>query len=95
MSSKLPDLSSVSSLGDIDDILHNQGISDYSWLNVDVDEYRKFEALPRQNLDMIPELTRALVHDDRDPRVPQMIPLKPHVIVNSNPLEHPSPPTRS
>lgn len=95
MPKKLPELSTSSSLGDIDDILHNRSVADLSWLDVDMEEYRRFEALPRQNLDSIPELTRALISDDRDPRVPQIVPLKPHTIVNTNPLETPSPPTRS
>lgn len=73
-----------SGLGDIDHILHNQGVSDLSWLDVDEEEYRKFETLPRQNLDIIPELQRALsVEDD----VPHVIPMRPHTIVNTNPID--------
>lgn len=90
MAKKLPDMQQAG-LGDITDILHNQGpISDYSWLAVDVDEYRKAEALPQQNLDTIPELTAALSQEG-DERVPSLIPLKPYEIVNSNPLERNAP----
>jgi len=78
-------------LGDITNILHNQGpISDYSWLDVDVEEYRKAEALPQQNLDSIPELSAALSQEG-DERVPSLVPLKPYNIVNSNPLERNAP----
>lgn len=90
MAKKLPDMQQAG-LGDITNILHNQGpISDYSWLSVDVDEYRKAEALPQQNLDTIPELTAALSQEGDD-RIPSLVPLKPYEIVNSNPLERNAP----
>lgn len=95
MADNLPELSGAASLGDIDDILHNESVSDLSWLDVDVADYRAHETLPKQNLDWIPEVSRALTEDDRDPRVPMRIPLRRHTIVNSNPLERPSPPVRS
>jgi hypothetical protein len=72
-------------LGDIDSILHNQGVSDLSWLVVNEEEYRKSEALPKQNLDIIPDLQKALVMDHEE-GVPRLIPLKPHAIVNTNPV---------
>jgi len=75
------------SIGDISSILHNQGVADLSWLAVDETEYRAAEALPKQNLDIIPELQRALYDDDDG--VPTLIPLKPHTIVNRNPLDFP------
>lgn len=74
-------------IGDIGDILHNQGVSDLSWLAVDEATYRASEALPKQNLDTIPELQKALVREEGDD-VPHLIPLKPHVIVNRNPLDY-------
>lgn len=92
---KLPELSGASGLGDIDDILHNESVSDLSWLQVDTEDYRRQEALPKQNLDWIPEVARALAEDDRDPRVPMRIPLRRNTIVNSNPLERPQVPVRS
>lgn len=73
-------------LGDIDSILHNQSISDLSWLAVDEEVYRASEALPKQNLDMIPELTQALTYSSEED-IPHAIPLKPHVMVNRNPLD--------
>ena len=73
-------------LGDISTLIHNQGISDLSWLSVDEEEYRSLEALPRQNLDIIPELQKALVVDPKDDGVPHVIPLRPHTIVNQNPI---------
>ncbi len=84
MAKKDLDLSSTG-IGDIDSILHNQGVADLSWLAVDETEYRKFEALPKQNLDIIPELQKALQRVDGDD-VPSVILLRPHAIVNSNPL---------
>ena len=71
-------------LGDIDSILHNQSVSDLSWLVVDESAYRALETLPKQNLDIIPELTRALTVDPAED-IQKVIPLRPHVIVNENP----------
>ncbi len=82
-------------LGDLSDVLHNQGVADLAWLDVDVEEYRKFEALPKQNLDMIPELQQAMVWDGKDDRVPSIIPLRPHTVVNRNPLDIHDAPVRS
>lgn len=90
-----PDIKDVDgTLGDITSLMHNSGVSDLSWLEVDPDEYRKFEALPKQNLDSIPELTRALAWDGQDERVPQLVPMRPHTVVNTNPLEERANPNR-
>jgi hypothetical protein len=75
-----------SGLGDIDHILCNQGVSDLSWLAIDEADYRAHEALPKQNLDIIPELQHALSMSEDDD-VPHIIPLKPHTIVNQNPID--------
>lgn len=80
-------------IGDVSDLFTDRSVSDLSWLNVDVEEYRKQEALPKQNLDTIPELVSALLGEP-DERIPQLIPLKPFAIVNSNPLEAPQPTVR-
>ena len=95
MAKKLPELDSGAGLGSIDSILNNQSVSDLSWLDVDPEEYRALEALPKQNLDIIPELSRALTHEGQDSRVPARIPLRQNTIVNTNPLERVSPPSRS
>lgn len=84
MAKKLPDLQQAG-LGDITKLMHNQGVSDLSWLAVDEKDYRAAEALPKQNLDIIPEFQKALIEEDD---VPHVIPLKPHTIVNRNPLEN-------
>jgi hypothetical protein len=73
-------------LGDISKLMHNQGVSDLSWLAVDEEDYRASETLPKQNLDIIPEFQKALISEG-DERVPALIPLRPHTIVNSNPLD--------
>ena len=72
-------------LGDLTNLMHNQNVSDLSWLSVDEAEYRAAEALPKQNLDIIPELVAALVMEDD---VPHVIPMKPHVMVNRNPNDY-------
>src|SRR5271157_3444569 len=91
MAKQLPDLSGSPSMSDLTTILHNQGpISDYSWLAVDEADYRAAEALPKQSIDLIPEFTRALISDTKDGElnVPKLIPLRPHTIVNRNPLSN-------
>jgi hypothetical protein len=90
MAKKLPDLSGTAGLGDLTKILHNQGVSDLSWLAVDEEDYRAAEALPKQNLDIIPEFQKALISDTKEGslNVPQLIPMKPHTIVNRNPLSN-------
>jgi hypothetical protein len=81
-------------LGDVTEILESQGVVDLGWLNVTEEDYRAAEALPKQNLDAIPELQEALTYEG-DERVPSLIPLRPHTVVNSNPLDRPAPPART
>lgn len=94
MASRVPD-EFESGIGDITEVMSNQGVSDLSWLNVDEEDYRALEALPKQNLDMIPELQSALSWDGRDPRVPEISPMRPHTMVNRNPLDRPEATLRS
>lgn len=86
MAKKLPDFGPMG-LGDLTKILHNQGVSDLSWLAVSEEDYRAAEALPKQNLDIIPEFQKALLKEPKED-VPRLIPLRPHTIVNSNPLSN-------
>ncbi len=76
-------------IGDVSDLMTNRGVSDLSWFDVDIEEYKKFQALPKQNLDTIPELSASL-QAEKDERVPSIIPIKPFAIVNTNPLESPA-----
>lgn len=94
MSSRVPD-NFESGIGDITEVMSSQGVSDLSWLNVDEEMYREAEALPKQNLDVIPELQSALSWDGKDPRVPEVTPLRPHAVVNRNPLDNPEATLRS
>lgn len=73
-------------LGDVSDVMNNVGVSDLSWLNVNEEEYREWEALPQQNFDIVPDLERSLSIDEED-GVPARIPLREHTIVNVNPLD--------
>lgn len=82
MAKSVTDMSS--GLGDVTSLMHNQGLSDLSWLAVDEKVYREYEALPKQNLDMIPELQKAVQMQDG---VPHVTPLRPHTIVNQNPSD--------
>jgi len=94
MASRVPD-EFESGIGDITEVMSNQGVSDLSWLNVNEEDYRALEALPKQNLDMIPELQSALSWDGKDPRVPEINPMRPHTMVNRNPLDRPEATLRS
>ena len=93
MAKKVPEVS-WEGLGDITELFESQGVSDLGWLNVTEEDYRAAEAMPKQNLDIIPELQEALTYED-DMRVPSLIPLRPHTVVNSNPLDRPAPPART
>lgn len=41
------------------------GVADLDWLDVDAEEYRKMERLPKQNLNVAPELKVLWNHEDR------------------------------
>lgn len=43
----------------------SSGLVDHSWLSVDPKEYAKTEALPRQNLDIVPDLASLWSHEDK------------------------------
>jgi hypothetical protein len=83
-----------SNLGDLTHILDEHSVSDLSWLDIDEDEYRKFEALPKPNFDIIPEVHHEL-SKDRDERVPSLVPTKYYNVVNVNPLERSEVTTRA
>ncbi len=79
-------------IGDIGEVVRAaRGVADLSWLVVDEEEYRKQEALPMQNLDIVPELQKALAMTDGDD-IPHAIPATPYVMVNRNPLDTPDRP---
>lgn len=71
-------------INDITSLMSNQGLADLSWLNVNEEEYRAFEALPKQNLDIVPELMKAVSMQEG---VPHVTPLRPHTVVNRNPSD--------
>jgi hypothetical protein len=70
-------------IGDIEAVMHNQGLVDLSWLVVDEAAYRASETLPKQNLDIIEDLQHALAYEDGDD-VPKLVPMKPVVFVTEN-----------
>jgi hypothetical protein len=75
------DIDADRGMDDIRDIIYNQSVADLSWLAVDEKVYHDFEALPKQNFDTIPELQHAL-RQEPDERIPSLIPLRPHTMVN-------------
>lgn len=55
----------MSDLGDLTDYLkEGSAVSNLDWLNVDEEQYRSLDALPRQNLDVVPELEALWRHKD-------------------------------
>lgn len=74
--------------GDISEILNTRPVSDLSWLDVNEEEYHAFEALPKQNFSMQPELQDYFSEDAKS----DLIPNKIHTIVNTKPNEHPNAP---
>jgi len=51
-------------LGDISNLLKEGGVSNLDWLDVNEEEYRKLDRLPKQNLDIAPDLEAQWRHDD-------------------------------
>lgn len=77
-------LAASGGMNDLTSLMSNQGLADLSWLAVNEEEYRAFEALPKQNLDILPELQKAVSMQDG---VPHVTPLRPHTVVNRNPSD--------
>jgi hypothetical protein len=71
----------MADLGDLSDFLKEGAVSNLDWLDVDAEEYRKHvETLPKQNLDVIPDLEAAWAHADESPSiyaVPNVTPTPP------------------
>lgn len=74
MADKKFDLSS--GLGDISAVLASP-VADLSWLVVDEELYRASETLPKQNLDIVPDLARALASEDG---VPSLVTYREHAM---------------
>lgn len=55
----------MAELGDLSAFLKEGGLSNLDWLEVDPEEYRENAVLPRQNLDVGPDLTALWSHDDK------------------------------
>jgi hypothetical protein len=51
-------------LGDIGGFFREGGAINLDWLDVDEEEYRKLDRLPKQNLDIVPDLEAQWRHDD-------------------------------
>lgn len=54
----------MADLGDISGFLKGGTVSNLDWLEVDPAEYRSQEPLPKQNLDIVPDLEAAWAHTD-------------------------------
>lgn len=52
-------------LGDISGFMKEGNVSNLEWLDVDAKEYRELDRLPKQNLDVVPDLEAAWSHEDR------------------------------
>jgi len=59
----------MADLGDLTDFIKegSSGVSDLDWLDVDEAEYRKNDTLPKQNLDIAPDLIALWSHQDQSP----------------------------
>jgi hypothetical protein len=55
----------MADLGDITGFLKEGSVSDLSWLDVDEKAYRELDQLPKQNLDIAPDLEAAWSHTDQ------------------------------
>lgn len=69
----------MADLGDISTFLKEGGVSNLDWLEVDETEYRANDALPKQNLDVVPDLEAAWSHTGESPTnylVPNVTPVE-------------------
>lgn len=57
----------MADLGDISGFLKGGAVSNLDWLEVDEKEYRKQDTLPKQNLDVVPDLEAAWAHEGESP----------------------------
>lgn len=68
----------MADLGDLSEFLKDGAVSNLDWLEIDAEEYRKQETLPKQNLDTVPDLEAAWMHKDESPSiyaVPNVVPV--------------------
>lgn len=63
----------MADLGDITDFLKEGSVNDLDWLNVNEEEYRNLDKLPKQNLDIAPDLQAMWAHEDK-PAVAYLVP---------------------
>jgi len=55
----------MADLGDITDFLKEGSVNDLDWLDVNEEQYRSLDKLPKQNLDIAPDLQSLWSHEDR------------------------------
>jgi hypothetical protein len=70
----------MADLGDLSNFLKDGAVSNLDWLDIDPAEYRKLETLPKQNLDVVPDLEAMWAHKDEAPgvyAVPNVTPVPP------------------
>jgi len=70
----------MADLGDLTEFLKDGAVANLDWLDVNEEEYRKQEVLPKQNLDVQPDLEAAWMHKDESPSiyaVPNVTPTPP------------------
>ena len=57
----------MAELGDISGFLKEGAVNNLEWLDVNEEDYRKLDTLPKQNLDFAPDLEAAWNHKDEAP----------------------------
>ncbi len=57
----------MADLGDLSGFITEAAVSDLSWLDVNEQDYRDLDKLPKQNLDIAPDLERMWAHEDSAP----------------------------
>lgn len=69
----------MADLGDIGGFLRGGSVSNLDWLEVDEAEYRKLDNLPKQNLDISPDLEAIWAHEGESPTsylIPNVTPVE-------------------
>ena len=69
----------MADLGDLSNFLKEGNVANLDWLDVDEREYQKQDVLPKQNLDISPDLQALWAHEDQ--------PSTTHLVPNTGPVK--------
>ena len=57
----------MAELGDISSFIKEGSVANLNWLDVNEQQYRELDLLPKQNLDIAPDMQALWSHEDKSP----------------------------